>query len=256
MGQGRKHKRLLEKCDSRIFIDRGDDDEIAIFIEHQNAYYIYCLDYNAYTHLKSVRLERYLGIFLAEKVGVTSGCVFINGWEKLEDDLTSVLKSNFKALSVEVVGKNTKRMDGFRLTSELLYYVMSLKLQSKGVVCFQKREKSKLEVNQLINALQKKLIQAQFFQPIIMSSTDEIDRLSIANFLEGLNISQKLLNQAEITYCPYGNINSEAPEEPEFLLEISDDLMDELNRDLQVGIGKIEEIEPDRDFDLDLFFDE
>lgn len=256
MGKGRKHKHLIEKCDSRIFIDRGDDNEIAIFIEHKNTYYIYCLDYNAYTHLKRVRLECYLGLFLAEKVGVISGCIFINGWEKLEDDLISMLKSNFKGLSVEVVGKNTKCMDGFRLTSELLYYVMSLKLQSKGVVCFQKREKSKLEVNQLINALQKKLIQAQFFQPIIESGNYEIDRFSIANFVEGLNISQKLLNQAEITYCPYGNINSVVPKEPKFLIEISDDLMDELNQDLQVGIREMERIELDRNIDLDLFFDE
>lgn len=148
---------------SKVYCDRADEDEIAVYIEHKNEYYVFCMDLSLIGANKKINFERYFAVYLAERVGVKACEIYINGLDDLEDDLVSELNKRFAVARVLIIGKNMCNFAGFRVTTELLYLVVNRKIYTPSPLCLITGAKTEISTNEVINAVYKQRIQYKGF---------------------------------------------------------------------------------------------
>lgn len=191
---------------AEVFCDRGDESEIAIYIQYGNKTFLYVLDCKLESLRAKLNIERYIAVYLARSLHIRKMNLHINGVDVLEDELKLILEKDFEFAALEIVGKNLNFRNGFRVTSELLYFCSNLKLHSGYPVCFQLNEERPLEVNEILAAISKQHIQIKTFK-YVTEEIHEIARYSeayfwfqLAFFVRSQDIRYLTLNPIDVTY--------------------------------------------------------
>lgn len=225
---------------TKVYCDRADEDEIAVYIEHMNKYYVFSMNLTLAGVNKKINFERYLAIFLAEKIGAKACEIYINGIEPLETDLIEELNKRFVAAKVIVIGKNLCNFTGFRVTSELLYLLVHRKFYTPAPIQLSLEDKMEIGVNEVINSLYKPRIQHIGFLFIEDDYHSPVSKFTPAFlwfefrfFISSFDVLKIQLTPHETAYIPYEVIEKKITEENENIiikevieLEINEDELD------------------------------
>lgn len=191
---------------AEVFCDRGDESEIAIFIQFGKKSFLYVVDTKLQGGRSEVNLERYLGVFFARSLGIQKLNLHINGCGDLEDDIKQILHKDFDFVAVEIVGKILNFRNGFRVTGELLYFCSHFNLQTSSPVWLSLESDKHLEVNEIITAINKQHIQIKAFS-YVTDGLHEIARYSdayfwfqLAFFVRSQDTLSLVLNPVDVVY--------------------------------------------------------